>query len=183
MLVAVCRRLFGRAALARFARRQDGGVAVEFALIAVPFLMLIFAIMETGLVFFAGQTLETAVADSARTILTGQAQTASFNQTAFKNSVCANLSTLFDCQGGIYVDVKKFTTFGGVTMPSPLDANGNFVNNLGYDAGGPGDIVLVRVFYQWPLYMSFLGFNMQNMSGGKRLLYATAAFRNEPYAN
>ena len=183
MLVSICRRLFGRTVLARFARRQDGGVAVEFALIAVPFLMLIFAIMETGLVFFAGQALETAVADSSRTIMTGQAQTASFNQAAFKNSVCAKMTTLFDCQGGVYVEVKKFTTFGGVVMPSPLDVNGNFVNNFGYDAGGPGDIILVRIFYQWPLYMSFFGFNLQNMSGGKRLLFATAAFRNEPYAN
>ena len=34
---------------------------------------------------------------------------------------------------------------------------------------------------QWPVYVSLLGFNLQNMSGGKRLLAATAAFRNEPY--
>jgi Flp pilus assembly pilin Flp len=30
---------------------------------------------------------------------------------------------------------------------------------------------------------SLLGFNLTNMSGGKRLLAATAAFRNEPYTN
>ena len=41
---------------------------VEFGLVAVPFLGLTFAILETALVFFAGQTLETAVADSARLI-------------------------------------------------------------------------------------------------------------------
>jgi hypothetical protein len=38
--------------------------------------------------------------------------------------------------------------------------------------------VVVRLFYQWPIYVSLL----QNMSGNKRLLIATAAFRNEPYA-
>ena len=43
--------------------------------------------------------------------------------------------------------------------------------------------MVVRLFYQWPVYVSLLGFTMQNMSGGKRLLVATAAFRNEPYAN
>jgi hypothetical protein len=43
--------------------------------------------------------------------------------------------------------------------------------------------VVVRLFYQWPVYVSLLGFNLQNMSGGHRLLIATAAFRNEPFAN
>ena len=42
---------------------------------------------------------------------------------------------------------------------------------------------MVRLFYQWPVYVSLLGFNLPNMIGGKRLLVATAAFRNEPYAN
>ena len=37
--------------------------------------------------------------------------------------------------------------------------------------------MVVRLFYQWPIYVSLL----QNMSGNKRLLVATAAFRNEPF--
>ena len=63
----------------RFARRNDGAAAVEFGMVAAPFLALMFAIMETALVFFASQTLETAVADSARLIMTGQAQSQSFD--------------------------------------------------------------------------------------------------------
>ena len=63
----------------RFAWHQRGAAAVEFSLIAVPFLALTFAIIETALVFFAGQTLETAVADAGRLIMTGQAQTAGFS--------------------------------------------------------------------------------------------------------
>jgi Flp pilus assembly protein TadG len=169
--------------LRRFARQQDGAAAVEFGLVVAPFLALVFAIMETSLIFFSSQALETAVSDSARLILTGQAQSQGFDQAAFKTAVCGKIYGLFDCQNGIYIDVKKFSSFGSVTMPSPLDANGNLVNNFGYDPGGPGDIVVVRVFYQWPVYVSLLGFNLQNMAGGKRLLVATAAFRNEPYAN
>jgi Flp pilus assembly protein TadG len=166
----------------RFARRQDGGAAVEFGLVAAPFLALLFAIMETAIVFFAGQALETAVADSARLIMTGQAQTQNFDVTAFKNAVCSKIYGLFDCQG-IYVDVRKFTTFASVTMPNPVDAQGNFQNNFQYQPGGPGDIVVVRLFYQYPVYVSLLGFNLSNVNSGKRLLAATAAFRNEPYSN
>ena len=70
----------------RFARGDDGIAAVEFGIVAAPFLALMFAIMETAIVFFASQTLETAVADSARLIMTGQAQQSSFTQQQFKKS-------------------------------------------------------------------------------------------------
>ncbi len=66
-------------------------------------------------------------------------------------------------------------------MSKPIDANGNLVQNFQYSPGGPGDIVVVRIMYQWPVYVSLLGLNLSDMSGGKRLLMATAAFRNEPF--
>ena len=68
----------------RFVRQQDGAAAVEFALVAAPFLALIFAILETALVFFAGQALETAVANSSRLIMTGQAQNPEFLANGFQ---------------------------------------------------------------------------------------------------
>jgi len=164
----------------RLLRQQDGAVAVEFGLVAAPFLALLFAIMETALIFFAGQTLETAVADSGRLIMTGEAK--NYSQTQFKDAVCEHIKGLFDCQNNIYVDVRTFSTFANVTMPTPLDANKNFVDtDFQYQKGLASDIVVVRLFYQWPVYISLLGFTMQNMAGGKRLLVATAAFRNEPY--
>jgi Flp pilus assembly protein TadG len=182
-LAGGARRLADRCALRRFATQQDGAAAVEFGLVAAPFLALVFAIMETALIFFSGQALETAVADASRLIMTGQAQTQGFSQSQFKNAVCARIFGLFDCQNGVYVDVKTFTSFASVNTPSPIDGQGNFQNNFSYQPGGPGDIVVVRLFYQWPVYVSLLGLNLSNMSGGKRLLVATAAFRNEPYAN
>jgi Flp pilus assembly protein TadG len=169
--------------LRRLLRRQDGGAAVEFALVAAPFLALLFAIIETAVVFFASQVLETAVADSSRLIMTGQAQSQGFDATAFKNAVCTKIYGLFNCQAGVFVDVKTFNSFSNVTFTNPIDANGNFQSNFSYQPGGPGSIVVVRLFYQYPVYVSLLGFDLSNMSGGKRLLAATAAFRNEPYAN
>jgi Flp pilus assembly protein TadG len=182
-LATSARRLRAVRVVRCFVRREEGAAAVEFGLVVAPFLALVFAIMETAIIFFAGQALETAVSDSARLIMTGQAQTQGFNQAQFKNAVCAKIYGLFDCQAGVSVDVKTFSAFANVSMPSPIDANGNFVNNFGYTPGGPGDIVVVRLFYQWPVYVSLMGFNLQNISGGKRLLVATAAFRNEPYSN
>jgi Flp pilus assembly protein TadG len=177
------RRLIRAVSPRRFLRRDEGSVAVEFGLVMVPFFAVMFAIMETALVFFAGQTLETAAADASRLIMTGQAQSQSpaLTQDTFKNAVCARIYGLFNCASGVYVDVRKYADFASVSMASPLDANGNLVNNFVYQPGGPGDIVVVRLFYQWPITISLLGLNLSNMSGGNRLLIATAAFKNEPY--
>ena len=167
--------------LRRFSRHQSGVAAIEFALVVIPFIAMLFAIIETAIVFFATQVLETAVADSARLILTGQAQNGGFNQTSFKNAVCARISGLFNCSTGIYVDVRTFTDFSAVSMTSPIDSNGNLVNNFVYQPGTAGQIVVVRLFYQWPIYMQVWNPKLSNMSGNKRLLVATAAFRNEPF--
>jgi Flp pilus assembly protein TadG len=171
------RRLLAIRTMRRLARKQDGTAAIEFGMVAAPFLLLVFAIIETALVFFAGQTLETAVADSARLIMTGQAQNQGFDQTAFKNAVCAKIYGLFDCANGVKVDVKTYASFGAINLAPPLDADGNFQNTMNYQPGGPGDIVVVRLFYQWPVFLTLL----QNMAGNKRLLIATSTFRNEPY--
>jgi Flp pilus assembly pilin Flp len=50
-----------RHALRRFRRNRRGSSAVEFALVAPVFFALLFAIIETVIVFFAGQVLETGV--------------------------------------------------------------------------------------------------------------------------
>lgn len=167
--------------LSRFRRNRRGSAAVEFALVAPIFFGLLFAIIELALVFFASQLLETVTQDSARQIMTGQAQTAAFTQAQFKNLVCSKITVMFDCVNGISIDVQSYSAFSSVNISSPIDASKNFVPPNNYLPGGPGDIVVVRIFYQWPLIVTGLGFNIANLSGSKRLLTATAAFQNEPY--
>ncbi|MBI5130661.1 MAG: pilus assembly protein [Rhodopseudomonas palustris] len=167
----------------RFRGNRRGSAAVEFALVAPIFFGLLFAIIETAFMFLAGQVLETGVQDSARLILTGQAQSGSYSQSQFKNDLCTRISSLFDC-AGVYVDVQSYgSDFSTVNITSPIDGSKNFVNNMQYNPGTAGQIVVVRAFYQWPLFVTGLGYNIANLSGSKRLLTATAAFRNEPYSN
>jgi Flp pilus assembly protein TadG len=171
-----------RKTLRRFCRNRRGSAAVEFALVAPVFFALLFAIIETAIVFFAGQVLETVTQDSARMIMTGQAQTTGYSQSSFKTDVvCAKINVLFDCTNGISVDVQSYSAFSSVSISNPIDAGKNFVPPNNYSPGGPGDIVVVRLFYQWPLIVTGLGYNISNLTGSKRLLVATAAFRNEPY--
>jgi Flp pilus assembly protein TadG len=176
------RRLMRGRLARRFVRQQDGAAAVEFALVAAPFLALTFAILETAMVFFAGQTLEAAVSDSARLIMTGQAQSAGFSASDFKTQVCARIYGLFDCTNGITINVQTYSSFSAISSTPPI-TNGQFnTTNMGYNPGtNPGDITVVQLYYQWPIYVSMLGNNLANLSGGNRLLSATAVFRVEPY--
>ena len=171
-------RLFPR----RFVRHEKGAAAVEFAFVVTPFLALMFAIIETAIIMFAGQALDTVVASSARLILTGQAQNGSLDEAAFKNAVCSNVKGLFKCASDLKVDVRKFTSFGAINLPAPtVDQSGNMTpQSFVFQPGVQGDIVVVRLFYQYPAYLSLWNPSLLN-SGGKHLLVATAAFRNEPY--
>ena len=79
------------------------------------------------------------------------------------------------------VDVRTYSSFNSADMTKPIDANGNLQTSFQYQPGGPGDIVVVRLMYEWPVYVSLLGLNLADMAGNKRLIVATAAFRNEPF--
>jgi Flp pilus assembly protein TadG len=177
--------------LRRFHRSRRASAAVEFALVAPIFFALLFAIIETALIFFASQVLETITQDSARVIETGQSQsglvtgcaTTGCTQAQFGQYVCSQIPALFTCSG-VFVDVENYPAgFAGVVINSQIDSSGNFINNMQYSPGGACAIVVVRLFYQWPLFVTGLGYNIANLTGSKRLLTATSVFRNEPYSN
>ena len=156
-----------RSLLCRFRRNRGGSAIVEFALVAP--------------MFFASQVLETVTQDSARQIMTGQAQNAGLTAAQFKSLVCSKISVMFDCANGISIDVQSYPQFGNVNVASPIDGSKNFTNPNNYSPGNGGDIVVVRLFYQWPIVVTKLGYDISNLAGSKRLLTATAAFQNEPF--
>jgi len=188
-----------RNVLRRFRRSRAGSAAVEFALVAPVFFALLFAIIEVAIMFFASQVLETITQDSARALMTGQAQTGAVSACAvggvatpctaasFHTYACQGLAQVLFGSGGsncpnLYIDVESYSSFSNVAINNQIDGSGNFTNaNMQYSPGGPGDTVVVRMFYQWPLFVTGLGFNISNLSGNQRLLVATSAFQNEPY--
>ena len=176
------RRLVPFRLVRRFVQQQEGSAAIEFSLVAVPFLGLTFAILETALVFFAGQTLETAVTDSARLIMTGQAQDKAWTKDDFKTEVCSRIHGLFDCTGGVYVDVKTFDSFASINNDLPVTDGKIDESKLNFSPGAPGQIEVVTLYYQWPVYVSLLGNNLANINANRRLLVATAVFCNEPFS-
>ena len=165
-----------------FVADRQGATAVEFALVATPFIGLLVGIIQTFLVFFAQQLLETSVKQSSRLILTGQAQAQSLSPSQFASVVCSNLPILFNC-AGLMIDVQVAGSWSSASAAAPtltFDANGNVTNAWQFNVGNPGDIVIVRVMYLWPVFAAPL---MANLSDANRLIMASSAFQNEAYIN
>ena len=176
-------RLFSSAQQKKLKCDKRGTASLEFAVVATPFLGLLFALIETMLVFFATFTLENGVSEAARQIRTGQAQAANFTQQDFRNAICDEVGFMLDCGSKMEFDVRKFDGFGNVQMPPPLNPDGEFQTNYVFDPGEEGDVVVVRVFYSYPVLLPIHGNTMADMAGSNRLLVASAVFRNEPFGD
>ena len=165
-----------------FLADRNGATAVEFGLVAAPFIALLVAIIQSFLIIFAQQLLQTVVTQSSRLILTGQVQAQNLSQTDFNKKVCAQVAILFNCSG-LMVDVETYTSFSAADTSMPpltFDAQGNVTNTWAYNPGGPGQIVIVKVMYLWPVFGGPLGLNLSNGPNGYRQIIATSAFQNEP---
>lgn len=175
----------------KFSSLDDRGTAaIEFALIAPVFFGLLFAIIETGMTYFANLTLQNAVMDTSRLIRTGQAQTDGITQTEFRGTLCDKIKILMSCGSDrLKLDVRAFSSFGTAAFPPAIDPDtGTFSSDLDrYETGssskatGATDIVLVRAFYNWPLYTPLFARYFSNMPDNGHLISASVAFRNEPY--
>ena len=167
--------------LKRFRRAKKGSAAVEFAMLAIPFFLLLYAVIDTSLVLFATSTLENGIAAAGRQIRTGQAQAANLTQAQFRTLICNQISMLLACDARLAIDVRKFNSFGNVNLPAAIDANGNLTGNYQFNMGVAGDIIVVRAFYAWPVLTPDFGSTLVNMAGNARLLQAAMAFKNEPF--
>ena len=165
------------------ARAQSGSAALEFAMVAPIFFLMIFAIIETGVLYFSQATLQFSASEAARLIRTGQVQGGGMTQASFRTQVCNKIAPLLACDANLTIDVKAYPTgFGAASFTAPLDNAGNLkAGQNNFLVGNAGDVVLVRVFYTWPVMTPVLTPFLSNMSGNKHLLAATSAFRNEPF--
>lgn len=180
------RRMFGRfiAGPRRFARDDRGVTAVEFGILALPFFTIVFAILETAMVFFAGQVLDSAVEDASRLVKTGQGN--AYNLGTFRTYMCGYTFNLFDCDK-IRIKVDKIADFASTTTSQPVwtcQPNGkcDWAVTESFSPGKGREVIQVFAYYRWPLLVTLPYFNLKNQADNYRLLGATRVFRNEPFA-
>ena len=177
---------------------EKGVAAIEFAMVAPVFFMILMATIETGVIFFAHSALQNALNDAARLVRTGQTACFSLDsnnkckamtEDEFRAKVCDEAGALLkncDKDGNgdsdLQFDVNAYPAgFTGVTNSSPLDINKDLPPLTTFNVGNACDVVLVRAFYKWPIFTPGLYSLLGNMHGHYNLLATAAAFRNEPY--
>lgn len=166
--------------LRKFRRSEDGMATLEFSLVAIPFFLLTGAIFEVAINYFVGAMMDHGVSDLARRIRTNQFTAASHNEATIKQELCnMPMMAVFDCSK-LVVDVQQIAAFADPGIPR--DAGGSLdSSNMGFSPGGPKSINVLRVYYEWPVFMAFASYSNANLwSNGKRLIVSSDAFVIEP---
>jgi Flp pilus assembly protein TadG len=195
--------IFGR----RMARNEDGVTAIEFAMVGMPFFMMLFGIMGVGLYFFSVFNLENALEQASRKLRTGEAQAAGKTKTAaeqqadFKTSVCGLVAPFLDCDGKLRVQVVNVTTrataAAAAVPPTPVqlptvatcrekltptsDDTLIATARTSFDAVDKSETVVVTLCYQMDLLQSIPFIKLGNMPDGSMMLQAAIVFKAEPF--
>jgi Flp pilus assembly protein TadG len=185
------------------ARSRDGAAAIEFALLAIPYFLVIFAILETFVAFAAEELVSNGVDTMSRRMRTGQitynlGRTTDMNQAQFRQAFCDEISILVRCSASevatpskLYLDVQTFSTFSAIPTTIPKLSTDKYADintaALKYAPGGAGTINMVRAYYRWEIitdlvrpYITTIRPSDGSMPS-QYLIVATAAFQNEQY--
>ncbi|MEN0000246.1 MAG: TadE/TadG family type IV pilus assembly protein [Pseudomonadota bacterium] len=165
-----------------FRRNRDGATAVEFTLLALPFFLIVFAIIETSISYTTEQYMSNVAERVAREIRTGQVTSASFTKDGFRTEICNRLQALAspNCEG-MSVDVRSYGSFSAV--PKGINVVNGVVDTNGWDfkPGGSSTINSIRIAYEWPVYTDLMRRYFTGLDNGKNLLYASTTWQNEPF--
>jgi len=149
-------------------------------MLALPFCLMMFAVLELALVFVTDSVLANATMETGRLVRTGQATAQGMDAEQFKTSLCSRM-TIFasDCPERATIEVREIPQFA-TTPPDPM-SGGTFDDGvLTYTNGDPGSLMVVRVWYRHPLITTFLAQGLSRLDDGTAILTSTSAFRNEP---
>lgn len=165
-------------------RHRRGAAVIEFALVAVPFFGLLFAVLTTSLAYFAQQGLESVAAAAGRSLLVGDTQAAGLSKAQFKTGVCAKLPRYMRCSN-LLVSVDRSASFATVDAATPtisFGSGGAPIDTMPYNPGAAREIVTLRLYYVWQLPSVNLGYDISTLSGSRRLLVATSVAKTEQYS-
>jgi Flp pilus assembly protein TadG len=170
-------RIFAR----KLGRNQQGAAAVEFALLITPLLFMLMGTLEVSMQYFVSGALDAAVQRTARLIRTGQAQTQQMTIADLRDEMCDNILNLFDCTSNSYLLVDTLDNLVTPTYAVPVEADGQFVSTSTFEMGTGHSYIMVRGYFQFSPLFNVFGALTPGLSNGKRLLVASALFRNEPF--
>lgn len=166
------------------AKNLDGSMAIEFAIVAIPFIYMLVAIIELSLMFTSASLLEAATSTASRQIRTGSIQqaaaTATEQEALFRDVLCDRAAILMRCDD-IAIESVNIGSFAGYEDFLPqFDEDGNLISQ-GFDAGGVSDVILIRAFYRYTFMTPLIGQFLGEGGSGTRSFMSTIVLQTEPY--
>lgn len=188
----------------RFYRNQQGAAAIEFALVASAFFMLMFGVIEYGMIQFTKVAIESATIQVSRNASIGSVTGSCADRVCeVKKLVQQKTQGLVRPESvlvnAVVVSNPTITTpakpdicLDNAVVPYPATCVGAYVENSGnpiaYDPpaalgaasiGNAGDLVEIRVTYLWrvlfPMFKSYFGTN------GVLTISSSTVIKNEPF--
>ena len=178
--------------LTRFVRNRRGSTAIEFSILALPFALLVFAILESCISFAGQEVMANITDDVARQLRTGQLRPADVAGSKLTTLICSRLQIIVstDCPQQLLVDLREYPTFADAATATFKIQNGDVVLMQGTNsqtfANTPGlaeSKNMLRVFYKWPVMTDLMAKSMANLSGGRTLHFSSVTWQNEPFGN
>lgn len=175
---------------------QDGVTALEFALIAPVFLLIMLGTIEFSAIMFTTSVMENATNATSRLGKTGFIPSGFSRQQAIINKVAAQTTGLLD-PAKITITSKVYADFKSVGKPEPckvpvappcpgtagvnftdINGNGTWDTDMGIAGlGNAGDIVVYSVSYPWSIMTPL----MTPILGNIFTITVRSVVRNEPY--
>ena len=189
---ATSRRRPMRGLRARFLAGRDGAAAIEFAILALPFFVMVFASIETFVAFTGEQLLANATDTMARKIRTGQIRS-TMSREDFRKAFCEEISILMPCSATeaatpdkLFIDVRSFTTYADIPKAVPITDGDLDTTSFKFEPGGKQTINIVRAYYRWDVVTDLVRPMLSSVhsADGTRqnyLMVATAVVQNEDY--
>jgi Flp pilus assembly pilin Flp len=173
---------------------RRGASAIEFALVALPLLLLVVGVFEFAVMTAVAAMLESAALEAARFGATGQLPAGMTREARVREIVAERTHGLVDTSR-LEITVLVYEGFDRIDQPESYDdANGNGIYDPGesfedvngngtWDAdqgraglGGSGDVVVYELVYPWT---GITGLMAPLFDG--RALTSSVPVRNEPF--
>jgi hypothetical protein len=206
MVSQFCRIAFKNRSRNRSARRRGrrGAVALEFAILAIPFFTWILFIFEMSYDLFTQEALDYTVHAAVRQIQTGSAQSLANGKEFIQQAICGSSKGLLECDH-IWLKISAITgtnpTYAPPVTNGDVPHNGHkldlseYTNLYGANAGkkspvtpyciaGSQQPVLVSVVYLGPSFIGGLLPGVLSAKYGGATVHptlSTAGFVTEPF--
>jgi len=162
--------------LRRFSKAEDGATTVEFALVLMPFLIVMMGTIEVMMAFFTATAVEAAMEQATRMVRTGQIQDDATPEQAFRDALCEHTITV-RC-ADIRFEMVAGDSFEEVSEAPPFwedEGDGDV------DIGNSSSFVIARAAYDYHFLTPLIGQFLSGGGGDTMPIRATAVIRNEPF--